>query len=88
MNFIWPHLEGLSIDLILNCEERLSQKYPVYDFMSFVHYKLSRAVKMIFRKHKLNNFTQYSPLKSTSQLRLALELNFGGYPGKYCAFIF
>jgi len=73
MNFIYQHLEGLSIDLIVDCDEKLSYSYSIYDVTGFVYYKLARAVKLIFRKQKLNNFMRHSPSKTLAQLNLALE---------------
>lgn len=73
MNFIYQHLEGLSVDLILHCEEKLSYKLSIYDVTGFVYYKLSRAVQLIFRRHKLNHFIGYSPPKSVTQLNLTFE---------------
>lgn len=73
MNFLYQHLEGLSVDLIMHCEEKLSYNLSIYDVTGFVYYKLARAVKLIFRKHKLTNFIVCSPPKSIAQLNLALE---------------
>jgi hypothetical protein len=73
MNFIYQHLEGLSVDLIVHCEEKLSYNFSIYDVTGFVYYKLARAVQLIFRKHKLNTFIGHSPPKSIAQLKLALE---------------
>jgi len=73
MNFLYQHLEGLCIDLIMHCEEQLSYKLSIYDVTGFMYYKLSRAVQLIFRKHKLNNFIRRHPCKSAAQLQLALE---------------
>jgi hypothetical protein len=73
MNFIYQHLEGLSVDLIIDSDEKLSYKYSIYDITGFVYYKLARAVQLIFRKHKLNSFIDKAPPKSRDQLNLALE---------------
>ena len=73
MNFIYQHLEGLSVDLIMDSDEQLSYKYSVYDITGFVYYKLARAVQLIFSKHKLNSFIDKAPPKSLAQLNLALE---------------
>ena len=73
MNFLYQHLEGMSVDLIVPCEEKLSYNLSIYDVTGFVDYKLARAVKLIFRKHKLKNFIGCSPPKSVAQLNLALE---------------
>jgi hypothetical protein len=73
MNFIYQHLEGLCVDLILDCEEKLSYKPGINDITGFVYYKLSQAVHLIFRRHKLNSFIKISPQQSLRQLNLALE---------------
>lgn len=73
MNFIYQHLEGLSVDLILHCEEKLSYNFSIYDVTGFVYYKLSRAIKLIFRKHKLYHFMTNPKPKQNYQLGLALE---------------
>lgn len=73
MNFIYQHLEGLSKDLILNCEDKLSYKPCLNDITGFMYHKLSRAVALIFRKHKLYGFIKRSPQQLLRQLNLALE---------------
>lgn len=73
MNFIYQHLEGLCVDLIMDCEEKLSYKPRINDITGFVYYKLSQAVHLIFRKHKLNSFIKISPQQSLRQLNMALE---------------
>lgn len=73
MNFTYPHLERLSIDLIVACDEKLSYSYSVDDVTVFFYYKLSKAAKPIFRKHKLNNSMRLSSSKTLAQFNLALE---------------
>lgn len=73
MNFIYQHLESLCVDLVMQCEEKLSYKLSINDFTGFIYYKLSKAVRLILSKHRLNDLSrQYLPNPS-DQLVLAIE---------------
>lgn len=74
MNFIYQHLNGLVVELIQSCEEKLVYKITMRDITGFVYYKLSRAVHLIFRKHRLNDLSWHYPSGvSGGQLALPLE---------------
>jgi hypothetical protein len=73
MNFIYQHLDGLCIPLIMNCKEKLSYRPTIRDFTGFVYYKLAIAVSLAFSNHKLYNLSQHSPPRHKYQLALAIE---------------
>jgi hypothetical protein len=72
MNFIYRDLDGLTVELIESCAEKLSYKPSIYDVIGFCYYKLSRAVQLIFSRLRLYDLSRHYPPQSASrQLGLA-----------------
>jgi hypothetical protein len=59
MNFIYQDLDGLTVELIESCGEKLSYKPSIYDIVGFCYYKLSRAVQLIFSRLRLYNLSRH-----------------------------
>jgi len=72
MNFIYRDLDGLTVELIESCEEKLSYKPSIDDFIGFCYYKLSRAVQLIFSRFRPYDLSRhYPPQAAARQLALA-----------------
>jgi hypothetical protein len=72
MNFIYRDLDGLTVELIESCVEKLSYKPSIHDITGFCYYKLSRAVQLIFSRFRLNDLSRhYPPQAAVGQLGLA-----------------
>ena len=78
MNFIYRDLDGLTVELIESCVEKLSYKPSIHDITGFCYYKLSRAVQLIFSRFRLNDLNRYYPPQSAA--RPGFHVNFWGRP--------
>ena len=67
MNFICRECEGLTVDLIESCVEKMSYKPSIYDVIGFCYYKLSRVVQLIFSRLRLNDLSRYYPPQSAAR---------------------
>lgn len=73
MNFVYHHLEGLSLHILQHSKVQLVYRRKLNEYIGFVYYKLARALKMIFSEFKLNKLTINESRRNSNQLFFALE---------------
>ena len=74
MNFLYHHLDGLSIDILQNARIQLVYRpKKLSEYIGFVFYKLSRALKSILEEIKLRKLRLKDERQTSDQLILALE---------------
>jgi hypothetical protein len=74
MNFLYHHLDGLSIDILQNAKIQLVYRPKrLSEYIGFVFYKLSKALKSILGDIKLRKLRLKDSRQNSDQLILALE---------------